>query len=150
MNPTLVDSILSVQPSGIMETNSRNINDQVSLKDSESGGNDNIKDPIEYVFYNYNHNVPKLPQVTANIRSIQVRKANFRTAIVKYPDSLCNELQTDPLLYNNETCQSVGLYVCLCHSLSRPSVSQLKYQETKIRTIYGGMDEYLHAPLPQV
>ena len=56
VNPTLVDSVLSVQPFDIVENNGKNFNDQVSLKDSESG-------PIEYVFYNnnYNRNVPKMP-----------------------------------------------------------------------------------------
>ena len=98
-----------------------------------------------------------------------MRKTNFYKAIVKYPHSLCSvkhtyELQSDPLLYNNETCQSVclyvglrrslsrpsltqikyqvtyqsvGLYVCLCHSLSRPSVTQLKYQIKTIPIIPG-------------
>lgn len=60
------------------------------------------------------------------------------------------ELQLDSLLYISETCQPVCLKVCPCHFLNRPSVTQLKYQVEKIRTIYGGMDEYLHALLPQV
>ena len=115
------------------------LNDQVSLEDSESvvneykvaNLNENINDPIENVFYNINSNsdVPKLPNIKtevmpASLRSTQMRMDNFDKAIVKHPHSLYTikqtyKLQSDPLLYNSETCQSVCLYVCLCQFLRK-------------------------------
>jgi len=139
VNPILVDSVFSVQSFDIVENNSKNINDQVSLEDSESvvneykvaNLNENINDPIENVFYNINSNsdVPKLPNIKtkvmlASLRSIQIRMDNFNKAIIKHPHSLYTikqtyELQSNPLLYNSETCQSVCLYVYLCLFLNR-------------------------------
>ena len=101
--------------------------------------NENINDPIENVFYNINSNsdVPKLPNIKtevmpASLRSTQMRMDNFDKAIVKHPHSLYTikqtyELQSDPLLYNSETCQSVCLYVCLCQFLRRQTYELQSY-----------------------
>ena len=117
-----------------------NINSESVINDytdTDANINENINAPIDNVFYCIisNNNAPKPPHVKTEILPVSLRSTHMKASIMHphspYTIKHTYDLQSDFLLYNSETCQSVCRYMCLCQFSSGQ-----KYELQSVSLLY--------------